>query len=163
MRAYITTDKISHWILNGFLLSDKVSVMLLFNALILYVLHYGTWPISTNCQQKPFNQRLSYQITFPAIFLTAEDSNYHLFKNAHSWTHSAVWISVGISALSHFFPLILAYNLKSAHQRLISLLLYTTVKLDTKKKLNSVAVVRKRTIPTERPQLVGEVRANLCG
>jgi hypothetical protein len=31
------------------------------------------------------------------------------------------------------------------------------------KKLNSVAVVRKRTVPTERPPLVGEVSANLCG
>jgi hypothetical protein len=30
-------------------------------------------------------------------------------------------------------------------------------------KLNSVAVVRKRTIPTERPQLVGEVSAKICG
>jgi hypothetical protein len=30
-------------------------------------------------------------------------------------------------------------------------------------KLNSVAVIRKRTIPTERPPLVGEVSANLCG
>jgi hypothetical protein len=30
------------------------------------------------------------------------------------------------------------------------------------KKLNSVAVGRKRTIPTERPPL-GEVNANLCG
>jgi hypothetical protein len=29
--------------------------------------------------------------------------------------------------------------------------------------LNSVAVVRKRTIPTERPLLVGEVSANLGG
>jgi hypothetical protein len=29
-------------------------------------------------------------------------------------------------------------------------------------KTNSVAVVRKRTIPTERPPLVGEVSANLC-
>jgi hypothetical protein len=29
--------------------------------------------------------------------------------------------------------------------------------------LNSVAVVRKRTIPTDRPPLVGEVSANLCG
>jgi hypothetical protein len=28
---------------------------------------------------------------------------------------------------------------------------------------NSVALVRKRTIPTERPQLVGEVSANFCG
>jgi hypothetical protein len=28
---------------------------------------------------------------------------------------------------------------------------------------NSVALVRKRTIPTERPPLVGEVSANFCG
>jgi hypothetical protein len=28
---------------------------------------------------------------------------------------------------------------------------------------NSVASVRERTIPTERPPLVGEVSANLCG
>jgi hypothetical protein len=31
------------------------------------------------------------------------------------------------------------------------------------KKLNSVAVVRKRIISTERPPLVGEGSANLCG
>jgi hypothetical protein len=31
------------------------------------------------------------------------------------------------------------------------------------KKLNSVALVRKRTIPTERPPLVGEVSANFSG
>jgi hypothetical protein len=30
------------------------------------------------------------------------------------------------------------------------------------KKLNSVARVRERTIPTERPPLVGEVSANFC-
>jgi hypothetical protein len=29
-------------------------------------------------------------------------------------------------------------------------------------KLNSVALVRERTIPTERPPLVGEVSANFC-
>jgi hypothetical protein len=33
----------------------------------------------------------------------------------------------------------------------------------TLKKLNTVAVVRKRTISTVRPPLVGEVSANLCG
>jgi hypothetical protein len=32
-----------------------------------------------------------------------------------------------------------------------------------KKKLNSLALVRERTIPTERPPLVGEVSANFCG
>ena len=30
------------------------------------------------------------------------------------------------------------------------------------KKLNSVALVRERTIPTERPPPVGEVSANFC-
>ena len=32
-----------------------------------------------------------------------------------------------------------------------------------KLKLNSVALVRTRTIPTERPPPVGEVSANFCG
>jgi hypothetical protein len=32
-----------------------------------------------------------------------------------------------------------------------------------KQKKNSVALVRKRAIPTERPPLVGEVTANFCG
>jgi hypothetical protein len=36
-------------------------------------------------------------------------------------------------------------------------------RISLKKKLNSVAVVRKRTIPTERPPLVGEVSANISG
>jgi hypothetical protein len=33
----------------------------------------------------------------------------------------------------------------------------------TKQKTNSVALVRKRTIPTERPPFVGEVSANFGG
>jgi hypothetical protein len=32
-----------------------------------------------------------------------------------------------------------------------------------KLKLNSMALVRERTIPTERPPPVGEVSANFCG
>jgi len=35
--------------------------------------------------------------------------------------------------------------------------------IELKLKLNSVALVRERTIPTERPPLVGEVGANFCG
>jgi hypothetical protein len=34
---------------------------------------------------------------------------------------------------------------------------------EEKQKLNSVALVRERTIPTERPPLVGEVSANFSG
>ena len=36
-------------------------------------------------------------------------------------------------------------------------------RMSTKLKLNSVALVRERTIPTERPPPVGEVSANFCG
>jgi hypothetical protein len=39
---------------------------------------------------------------------------------------------------------------------------YTTTTTTTKK-LNSMVWVRERTIPTERPPLVGEVIANFCG
>jgi hypothetical protein len=39
---------------------------------------------------------------------------------------------------------------------------YTTKQNKTKQK-NSVVLVRKQTIPTERPPLVGEVGANFCG
>jgi hypothetical protein len=34
---------------------------------------------------------------------------------------------------------------------------------NTRTKQNCVALVRERTIPTERPQLVNEVSANICG
>jgi hypothetical protein len=39
----------------------------------------------------------------------------------------------------------------------------TRPSLAKKPKLNSLALVRKRTILTERPPLVGEVSANFCG
>ena len=35
--------------------------------------------------------------------------------------------------------------------------------VENKTKLNSVALVRERTVPTERPPPVGEVSANFCG
>jgi hypothetical protein len=35
--------------------------------------------------------------------------------------------------------------------------------LKTTNKTNSMVGVRERTIPTERPPLVGEVIANICG
>jgi hypothetical protein len=38
-----------------------------------------------------------------------------------------------------------------------------SISLDQKKEKNSMVWVRERTIPTERPPLVGEVIANFCG
>jgi hypothetical protein len=39
----------------------------------------------------------------------------------------------------------------------------TVQAVSNNKQTNSVALVRKRTIPTERPLLVGEVIVNFCG
>jgi hypothetical protein len=36
-------------------------------------------------------------------------------------------------------------------------------KQTNEQKTNPVALVRERTIPTQRPPLVGEVSANFCG
>jgi hypothetical protein len=49
------------------------------------------------------------------------------------------------------------YTLRKKHNLIIPLMNYSLLKL----KLKSVAVVRKRTIPTERPPLVSEVSDNL--
>jgi hypothetical protein len=40
---------------------------------------------------------------------------------------------------------------------------FYTLPCSEKLKLNSVALIHKRTIPTERPPIVGEVSTNVCG
>ena len=54
---------------------------------------------------------------------------------------------------------------QKAAQRLgmLGLLLTLSCRTTYIYKLNSVALVRERTIPTERPPPVGEVSANFCG
>jgi hypothetical protein len=49
----------------------------------------------------------------------------------------------------HYFPHVREYAYLSAWKN--------------EKKKHSVALVRERTIPAERPPLVGEVNANFCG
>ena len=54
------------------------------------------------------------------------------------------------------------------HNTIVSVIVTTSIRLrlkcdGTKLKLNSVALVRERTIPTKRPPPVGEVSANFCG
>jgi hypothetical protein len=51
----------------------------------------------------------------------------------------------------------------SLFRRKLCLYFDSLLSLDKTKKLNSVALFRKRTIPIERPPLVGEVSSNLCG
>jgi hypothetical protein len=53
---------------------------------------------------------------------------------------------------------------QSSPYQLITFLQHPSYGKDTKlkTKLNTVALVRERTIPTERPPLVREVSANFC-
>jgi hypothetical protein len=46
---------------------------------------------------------------------------------------------------------------------LIPLWYYVSITVNTKTKLKSMVWVHERTIPTERPPLVGEMSANFCG
>jgi hypothetical protein len=67
-----------------------------------------------------------------------------------------LWVSIKIRA-----------NLNKGKETIIPVLNLHTMKtlktLQGMRKKISVVVVRKRTIPIERPPLVGEVSANLCG
>jgi hypothetical protein len=52
---------------------------------------------------------------------------------------------------------------KIENQNIISILCISMLSHNILQPTNSVALVRERTIPTERPPLVGEVSANCCG
>jgi hypothetical protein len=54
-------------------------------------------------------------------------------------------------------------NTRSLRHNVKENLYNDSVEQSNKKQTNSVALVRKRTIPTERPPLVGEVSANFSG
>jgi hypothetical protein len=59
-----------------------------------------------------------------------------------------------------FFNMKICYLCDTRSYPLQRSVLYSVVRIST---TNSVALVRKRTIPTERPPHVGEVSANFCG
>jgi hypothetical protein len=61
----------------------------------------------------------------------------------------------------HGFPQPLGSILIAVHNSCLPYSLSATILPLTK--LNSVSFLRKQTIPTERPPLVGEVTANFCG
>jgi hypothetical protein len=55
------------------------------------------------------------------------------------------------------------YTVSDSSQNFFVDFKHTSLVADDKRVKNSVALVRERTIPTERPPLVGEVSGNLCG
>jgi hypothetical protein len=63
---------------------------------------------------------------------------------------------------SNKLPVAGSCRIRSAHSKTAISFQIVTELSNTKTKLNSVAFSPKRTIPTERPPLVGEVSANFC-
>jgi hypothetical protein len=74
---------------------------------------------------------------------------------------SGLWISHWCAIRCHDIDTKF-HNIGSIIPKLVECYIYT-YKGWTSHKLNSVARVRERTLPTERPPLVGEVGANFCG
>jgi hypothetical protein len=75
-----------------------------------------------------------------------------------SWNHSNSYLCSGL--VCYEFPSTnhVIYSVSSTKQRLATSVVFVLIK-----KLNSVALIRERTIPTERQPLIGEVSANVCG
>ena len=100
-----------------------------------------------------------YNYSFPFIgscctlhFFYYSESFLYIVSLYYSFTASMISLSVSVvegTAIAKYTP---SYRLQ--FQSCFHIL---------KKKLNSVALVRERTIPTERPPPVGEVSANFCG
>jgi hypothetical protein len=84
--------------------------------------------------------------SMPRQMLAALGSSEHLFK---------VWLKIRDVRIETSWQIFMASINHVYH------VIY--IRITETKKLNSVALVCKRTIPTERPPLVGEVSANFCG
>jgi hypothetical protein len=84
-----------------------------------------------------------------------------LNKRPGSWKGwKSHWKKIMVSFLLVFPPKPCTY---SSSPYLTNSTSYEASHYVKQKKKYSVALVRKRTIPTERPQLVGEVSAKFCG
>jgi hypothetical protein len=87
-----------------------------------------------------------------AHILSIVDSKISLF-----WQWCMTCVNNKASCHVGYYPKLLFYV------TLLRFLGYFLYKPTSKQNTNSVALVRERIIPTERPPLVGEVSANLCG
>ena len=84
-----------------------------------------------------------------------ETAPNRLLAETHTAGYEAAYHSSQVSASWYTNARVKANSLH------VSILCQTVLSIKTK--LNTVALVRERTIPTERPPPVGEVSANFCG
>jgi hypothetical protein len=144
-----------------------------------------TWDLAPLCGRRPDTNRNQVSEwpgtvapwnkswrTLPLLFM--DYSRLEGKKEASNALHTEshrIWIMYEILIATrnswkryHSFRCILG-TLAADHKRLLqSLIQETSVRsIRSMHKKNSVVWVRERTIPTERPPLVGEVTVNFCG
>jgi len=90
----------------------------------------------------------------PTIALPTFEGDTCSWLHYRDTTEALIVNKTALSNVQKFHYLIA--SLKNEAKDLIS-------NLQIKLKLNSVALVREQTIPTEQPPPVGEVSANFCG
>jgi len=83
---------------------------------------------------------------------------------ASSWLITEInIISMPLNVLIYYYFINKSYFYKCVNSPSRTKATVVPATLNIRVKLNSVALVRTRTIPTERPPPVGEVSANFCG
>jgi hypothetical protein len=85
------------------------------------------------------------------------------WKTCSTRVSGACNILCNLNSMVCYWFLPSAYSMCKTLQRWDRLTFCEFSKSTKKTKLNSVAWVREQTIPTERPNLVGEVSGNFCG
>jgi hypothetical protein len=110
-----------------------------------------------------FNFEESKQFNIYSYFTNEEEFHFGtvsiLFTLGHFASH--LFTEIIKRNITFTFPLMrnLVCFIKGEH----SLSVFENRLLILRLNTNSVALVRERTIPTERPPFVGEVNANFCG
>jgi hypothetical protein len=95
------------------------------------------------------------------ILLYLSRKETEILKKKTLYHRSPIWIIIRHTYLlwTSLHRIILHTKTVNFHHFILTVILLLNPKL----KLNSVALVRERTIPTERPPPGGEVSANFCG
>ena len=105
------------------------------------------------------------QIQTTALYLWSKCRTNHLTRHFPNilflfFTGNLHWVKYECSRVNENST----FSRKESNHQSYYIYIYTHIYIYIyKTKLNSVALVRERTIPTERPPPVGEVSANFCG
>jgi len=153
-----------HFVVQGDMWPSKCPVLLPGFNIKVVKLRSGvmTWRICYFCQTLIRNARQSTRVS------SKQNCTHDMTRNSGPWHTLSTIVQCASTSVRprlgklFFFCIRRGPGPNKCTRKYLSIFLSSYIKL-TLTKLNSVALVRTRTIPTERPPPVGEVSANFCG